>query len=70
MDQIIKELRDYVGEFNPNLRFEDFSKDAFVGLWEATSGLYPGLYWAWFGLIKEGFGEEMAIVSGNLAAED
>jgi len=55
------ELQDYSGEFNPNLRMQDFSKDALVELWKAGGKLYLGLDGIWFGLIKERFGEEMAI---------
>jgi len=57
----MEELRDYRGEFKPDLKMEDFSKDALVRLWQAGGKLYLGLDGIWYSLIKERFGEQMAL---------
>ena len=38
-DPIMKELKDYSAEFDPNLKFGDFSKDLILGLTEIYSNL-------------------------------
>ncbi len=55
------ELKDYSGEFKPDLRLEDFSADTLVRAWETTSRLYILLDGCWVGLVKERFGEQAAL---------
>ena len=57
----MEELQDYSGEFKPDLRMQDFSKDAFVRLWRACGALHLGLDEVWYGVIKERYGEEIAL---------
>ena len=54
----MEELKDYSGEFNPNLKLEEFSKDTLVSLWYATCRLLAGLDGHWYNYIKEILGEE------------
>jgi len=56
----MEELHDYSGEFKPELKLQDFSKDALVRLIRAASRIYGGLDQLWYSLMKEKFGEEMA----------
>ena len=56
----MKELQDYSGEFLPDLRLQDFSKDALIQLWHAGGRLYVGIIGFWFRLVRERFGEEAA----------
>ena len=56
----MKELQDYSGEFLPELRLQDFSKDALIRLWQAGGRLYVGIIGFWFRLVRERFGEEAA----------
>jgi len=44
----LKELRDYRGDFDPDLRFEDFSKATLVQLLELYSRLMIGLDGFWY----------------------
>jgi len=55
------ELQDYSGDFRPHLKMEDFSKEALIRLWQLGGKLYLGLDGIWFGVIKERFGEELAV---------
>jgi len=57
----MKDLDDYSGEFDPDLRLQDFSKDALIRLWEAGGRLYVGIIGFWYRLVRERFGEEAAI---------
>ena len=54
------ELPDYSGELKPDLKMQDFSKDALVRLWQAAGKLYVGLDGLWYSLIRERLGEQMA----------
>jgi len=56
----MKELPDYSGEFMPDLKLQDLSKEALERLFHATVKLYVGLDGLWHSLIRERFGEEMA----------
>jgi len=40
-----REIKDYSGEFQLNLRKEDFSKEALVRMWLTAGSMYPGLEW-------------------------
>ena len=39
----MKELQDYSGSFRPDLKLQDFSKDALVRMWQAAAKLYIGI---------------------------
>jgi len=56
----MEELQDYSGEFNPDLRLADFSKEALLRLWEAGGKLYLGIDGLWYNFIREKFGEKTA----------
>ena len=56
----MKELQDYSGDFRPDLKMEDFSKDALVRSWYAASKMYIGMYGFWLSLVREELGEEKA----------
>jgi hypothetical protein len=55
------DMEDYSGEFRPDLRMQDFSKDALVRLWKASGqfGLKVSQYWTL--AVMEKFGEEAAL---------
>jgi len=65
----MKQLTDYSGEFNPDLRFTDFSYDTLVKLLE----LYCKFYWAmdgnWFLSIKERINAEEALTCDLMTLE-
>ena len=54
------ELQDYSGEFKPDLKMQDFSKDRLVELWRAASRFFVAIDGLWWTFIKEKFGEETA----------
>jgi hypothetical protein len=54
------ELKDYSGEFRPDLKMEDFSKEALVKLWQLGAKLYIGLDGLYYSLNREKFGEDKA----------
>ena len=54
------EIKDYSGEFRPNLKFEDFSKETLVKMWYAASKLYYEMNGSWYDLVREKLGEQMA----------
>jgi hypothetical protein len=54
------DLEDYSGEFRPDLKMEDFSKEALVRLWHLGASLYIGLDGLYYTLIREKWGEEKA----------
>jgi hypothetical protein len=57
----MEDLQDYSGEFRPNLRMEDFSKDALIRLWK-TGGTYAlKISQFWTLMVMERFGEEAAL---------
>jgi len=56
----MEELKDYSGDFRPDLRLQDFSKDALIRLWVAGGKLYLGLDGLWYNFIREKFGEKTA----------
>jgi len=57
----MEELRDYSGDFKPDLKLHDFSKDALVRLFLRTCRLYIGFAALVYELNKEKFGEKVAI---------
>ena len=57
----MKELQDYSGSFRPDLKLQDLSKDALVRMWQAAAKLYIGIDGLWYTLVKERFGEKMAM---------
>lgn len=57
----MKELRDYSGEFRPDLKLEDFSKETLVKAWGTTAKLYILLGGIWNSLVKEKFSEQTAL---------
>ena len=57
----MEELQDYSGEFRPDLKLHDLSKDALVRLFQATAKLYVGLDGVWYSHLRELFGQERAM---------
>jgi len=55
------DLEDYSGEFRPDARLQDFSKDTVARLWRSNSLLYMMLGGLWFDLVKDKVGEEKAL---------
>jgi len=56
----MEEMQDYSGPLRPDLKMEDFSKEALVRLWQAAGKLYVGLDGLWYSLIRERYGEDTA----------
>ena len=56
----MEELNNYAGEFRPHLRMQDFSKDALGRIWELGGKLYIGLGTAYYRVLVERFGEQVA----------
>jgi hypothetical protein len=56
----MKEIKDYGGEFQPNLKLEDFSKEGLIQLVRAAAKLYGGLNQYWYKAVKDKLGEEAA----------
>jgi len=54
------ELEDYSGPFNPDLKFEDFSKDFLLKLMNVWQFSYIHMLGAWYYAIKKRFGPEAA----------
>ena len=54
------ELDDYRGEFRPDLKLSDFSKEALLRLLTAYARCYPGMDGLWFTLCRERFGDAIA----------
>ena len=55
------ELKDYRGPFDPNLRFEDFSKETLVKLLKEYARLYIILHGSWHTLMREKYGDRVNI---------
>ncbi|MCX6000637.1 MAG: DUF6125 family protein [Chloroflexi bacterium] len=62
----MEELQDYSGEFRPNLRLQDFSKDALIRFWRSVSDWYGGQCGRWMFLVRERFGSQKALHLGNM----
>jgi hypothetical protein len=56
----MKDLLDYSGEFNPQLKLQDFSKDALIRLLVAASKLYTGIDPLWVAAMRKKFGDRVA----------
>ncbi len=56
----MKELNDYSGEFQPNLKLSDFSKEALIQLIRAAAKCYGAQTSFWYSAAKELYGEEVA----------
>ena len=56
----MKELKDYSGDFIPDVRFQDFSKDALVRLLVAAAHDYIGIDGIWLNTIRRRYGDEVA----------
>jgi hypothetical protein len=57
----MKEKKDYSGEFKPEAKLQDFSKDTIVRLWRSSSLAYMLLGGLWFDVVKDKVGEEKAL---------
>ncbi|MFC2000105.1 DUF6125 family protein [Chloroflexota bacterium] len=55
------ELADYRGDFKPDLKLQDFSKETLVRLFNAAAKLYLGIDGMWHTVVKEQFGREKAL---------
>ncbi len=53
------ELKDYSGDYVPNLKLEDLSKDCLVSLFNAAGKLYLGLDRHWNRVSRERFGDKV-----------
>ena len=62
----MKELRDYSGEFDPDLSLDDFSKDALVGIVKLYSQLFMGVDGIWYSTVRDRHGEEEALTCSKL----
>ena len=56
----MSELTDYSGPFNPDLRFEDFSKEFLLRLIKVWQYAWLHLTQAWYESVSESFGSEAA----------
>ena len=55
-----KRLEDYSGKFDPDLRLEDFSKDALIRLFRAACKDYMGIDGCWLSVMRQEVGDEVA----------
>ncbi|MCX5998463.1 MAG: DUF6125 family protein [Chloroflexi bacterium] len=56
----MRELQDYSGAFDPNLRLGDFSKEALLRLFTAACKDYLGIDGTWLTLMRRKVGDETA----------
>jgi hypothetical protein len=56
----VKELPDYSGDFDPDLKLQDFSKDALIRLLVATGKLYVGVDPIWLATMRQIYGDRVA----------
>lgn len=54
------DLKDYSGEFNPDVKLEDFSKEALIQLVRVAAKLYGGLNQFWYRATEKKLGKEIA----------
>jgi len=54
-------LKDYSGNFKPDLKLRDFSEDALKRLWKCGGDLYMGLNSLYQDVLREKLGEEKAV---------
>ena len=57
----MEELQYYSGEFRPNLRMEDFSREALRRIWRLGGAIYLGLGSVYYRVLKERLGEQTAM---------
>ena len=57
----MKNLEDYSGEFDPDIKYEDFTKDALIRLLKAATDMYLGMDTSWRTVAKKRFGMEVAM---------
>jgi len=55
----MEELKDYSGEFRPDLKMTNFSKEALVRLWHASGHMYTSQAQCWHDVIEERYGREV-----------
>jgi hypothetical protein len=55
------ELQDYSGEFKPDIKYQDFSKDSLAKLLTEYARLSLALDAWWQGVVREKYGEKIAI---------
>jgi hypothetical protein len=55
------ELDDYSGQFNPDMKLTDFSKEALARLLLAASKMYLGADGMWTTVIRNRFGDDVAL---------
>jgi len=60
METVHNELEDYSGNFQPDLKLTDFSKDALIRLWHVAGRNYAGRVGQWYSFIRDKFDEETA----------
>ncbi len=56
----MSDLPDYSGDFNPDLKLQDFSKDALARLLVAAGKLYAGVDPMWVAAMRQRFGDRIA----------
>lgn len=56
----MKELADYSGDFDPQLKLQDFSKDALIKLLITAGRLYTGVDPLWVAAMRKRFGDRVA----------
>jgi len=57
----MKELADYSGEFRPDLKMMDFSKEQMCRIWGLGGAIYLGLGSVYYRVLRERLGEEKAM---------
>jgi hypothetical protein len=57
----MKNLEDYSGEFDPDIKYEDFSKEALIRLLKAATEMYLGMDTSWRTVAKKRFGKNVAL---------
>ena len=55
------DLNDYSGEFRPDLRMTDFSKEALVRMWQVAGMMYTSLAGSYQRVMREKLGEKAAL---------
>ncbi|MFC1910918.1 DUF6125 family protein [Chloroflexota bacterium] len=54
------DLKDYSGDFDPNMKLENFSKEALIQLVRAAAKLYGGMNQFWYHSVEKKLGRETA----------
>lgn len=58
------ELPDYSGEFKPDPKMTDFSKERLVKMWESAGKLSVAMLGTWVAIARERFGDDVAFELG------